>query len=128
MLSAKCHMTLIVRSFTSIVILKKEFVFIAEKDLPTKRDLMRDIIQTVESMRLISADTKGTLNIGSKYAANVVTLETYIRSMMEMLTGLASQVTGLDAVGKIVTVEDSTTAPQFPRTFRLDDAELGYGE
>jgi len=125
MLSNRRHMTLIVRSFTSVVILKKEFAFIAEKDLQTKLEVMRDITQTVESMLSTNVGMSEILSTGLSPAALAATLETFIRSMMDQVTGLASLVTDSDAVGKLVTAPALTTGPQ---PHRFDDEELGYGE
>lgn len=97
------------RSFTSVIILKKEFVYIAEKDLQIRAEAIRDTIQTVESMHTESASALETLRTGLNPAQFADTVETFIRSMMEMVTGLASLVTGSDAHGRIVSVGDSMT-------------------
>lgn len=116
------------RSFTSVVILKKEFACIVGNDLRIRAEAIRDTTQIVEYMRTESESVLEILRTGSSPAQVAAILETFIRSTMEKVTDLASLVTDSDAVGKLATAQDSTTTHQFPRTFRLDDDGNSYME
>ncbi len=104
-------MTAIVRSYTSKTILKKPLAFIVENDLQQESEVMLDTIQVVEDMHIISGAMKEILSTGLSRAADAGMLETFIRSMLDRVTDLASLVTNSNAVGTIVDAAALTTSP-----------------
>ncbi len=110
MLSNRRYITAIVRSYTSRTILKNRTVFTAENDLEKVNEATQDTIQIVESMLITSADMKGTLNTGLNPAALAATLETFIRSHLDLVTELASLLTDSNVVGVIADASASMTS------------------